>query len=197
MRRIRVLVPALVALAVLSAACNDDGTGVRKTDGGGTGTGSATGTGTGTGTGTATGTGTGTGTGVGADACKPVGDLASAATRVNVTLDEWTITPDLASAPAGAVGFVAQNQGKEPHEIVVVRGVAPADLPLKKYGSLDEKKLPAGALVGEIEAFPAGTSCNGVFDLTPGEYTLLCNVVEKEEGQVHLKLGMVTTFTVT
>jgi hypothetical protein len=197
MRAMRVVVPALVALAALAVACNDDGTGVRKTDGGGTGTGSATGTGTGTGTGAGTGTATGTGVGADADACKPVGDLATAATRVNVGLNEWTITPDATSAPAGAVGFVAQNEGKEPHELVVVRGVAPSDLALKKDGSLDEKKLPAGALVGEIEAFPAGTSCNGVFDLTPGDYTLVCNVVEEHEGHVHLKQGMVTTFTVT
>jgi hypothetical protein len=191
-RRIRVLVPALVGLMLLVAACSDDGTDVRTADGG-TGTGSATGTGTGT----RTGTGTGTGTGVGADACKPVGDLASATTRVNVGLNEWTITPNATSAPAGAVGFVAQNEGKEPHELVIARGVAPNDLPLKRDGSLDEEKLPPGALVGEIEAFPAGTSCNGVFDLTPGEYTLVCNVVETEEHHVHLKEGMVTTFTVT
>ena len=196
MRRMRTLVPVLVVLAALVAACNDDGTGVRETDSG-TGSGTATGTGTGTRTGTGTSTGTGTGTGVGADACKPVGDLATAATRVNVGLSEWAITPDATSAPAGTVGFVAQNEGKEPHELVVVRGVAPNDLPKKKDGSLDEKKLPEGALVGEVEAFPAGTSCNGVFDLTPGEYTLVCNVVEEEEGHVHLEEGMVTTFTVT
>jgi hypothetical protein len=196
MQRMRALVPVLVALAALVAACNDDGTGVRETDGG---TGSATGTGTGTGTrtatGTATGTRTGTGTGAGADACQPVGDLATAATRVNVTLDEWTVTPDATSAPAGTVGFVAQNAGKEPHELVIVRGVAPNALPVKRDGSLDEDKLAAGALVGEIEAFPAGTSCNGVFDLTPGEYTLVCNLVE--EGHVHLNEGMFTTFSLT
>jgi hypothetical protein len=193
----RVLVPGLVALAALSAACNDDGASVRKADGGtASGTGSATGTGTGTGTGTAT----GTGTGVAAGECKPVGDLATAATRVNVKLSEWVVQPDTASAPAGAVGFVVQNEGEDPHELVIVRGVAPNDLPLKKDGSLDEEKLPAGALVGEIESFPAGTSCNGVFDLTPGEYTLLCNVVEKERGgkhESHLEEGMVTTFTVS
>jgi hypothetical protein len=193
MRTMRVLVPALVVLAALAVACNDDGTGVRETDGGGTGTGSATGTGAGSGPGA----GTATGTGVAADACKPVGDLATAATRVNVTLDEWVITAEPASAPAGTVGFVAQNQGNEPHELVVVRGVAANDLPKKKDGALDEKKLPPGALVGEIEAFPAGTSCNGVFDLTPGDYTLVCNVVEEGEGHVHLEMGMVTTFTVT
>jgi hypothetical protein len=200
MRTTRPFVLAFIALAVLITACSDDGGGVRSTGGGtGSGTGTGTGTGSGTGTGTGTATGTGTGTGVAAEACQPVGDLAAAATQVNVGLNEWTIAPEVTSAPAGAVGFVTQNTGEDPHELVVVRGVAPNDLPKKKDGSLDEEKLPQGALVGEIEAFPSGTSCNGVFDLTPGEYTLVCNVVEEEEGkhESHLKEGMVTTFTVT
>jgi hypothetical protein len=36
-----------------------------------------------------------------------------------------------------------------------------------------------------------------VFDLAPGEYTLVCNVVEEEEHEAHLEEGMLTTFTVS
>jgi hypothetical protein len=195
--RHRPILIALVAgaLAVAAAACgDDDGSNVRET---GTGTGSATGTGSGSATGTATGSATGTGV---AGECVPVGDLAEADTRVNVDLTEWAIDLETNTAPAGAIGFVAQNNGEEPHEIVVVQGVEPNDLPLDDDGALVEDELPAGALIGEIEAFPAGTSCSGVFDLTPGEYTLVCNIVEEEEGgehEAHLAEGMVTTFTVT
>jgi hypothetical protein len=191
--RTRSLLTSLILAGslVLGAACgDDDGAGVRET---GTGTGSATGTGAATGAGTGTGTGSGTGV---AGGCEPVGDLASAQTRVDVTLDEWVIDLDADSAPAGAVGFVAQNEGEEPHELIVIEGVAAADLPLED-GALNEEELPDGSLIGEIEAFPAGTSCNGVFDLTPGEYTLVCNVVDEEHGHVHLEEGMVTSFTVT
>jgi hypothetical protein len=189
-KRSFVIATVAAAALVVGAACgDDDGGGVRE---------SGSGTGTGTGSATHTGTGSASGTGV-AGECVPVGDLATATTRVNVTLDEWVIEPETASAPAGAVGFVARNEGEEPHELVIVQGVAPADLPLKSNGSLDEEELPEGALIGEIESFPAGTSCNGVFDLTPGEYTLVCNIVEEEDGEheSHLEEGMVTTFTVT
>jgi hypothetical protein len=196
--RTRSLLIAIVVALVAVACGDDDGADVRES-GTGTGTGGGTSTGTGTATGTGTGTPTGSATGV-AGECEPVGDLATAQTRVDVTLDEWTIEPETTTASAGAIGFVARNEGEEPHELVVVRGVTPNDLPLDDEGALDEDELPAGALVGEIEAFPAGTSCNGVFDLTPGEYTLVCNVVEEEEGgehEAHLAEGMVTTFTVT
>jgi hypothetical protein len=183
-----------VTASIVAAGCgDDDGADVRER---GTATGSATGSGSATHGSSGSATGSATGTGV-AGACKPIGDLASAATRVNVALDEWTIEPEVDAAPAGAVGFVARNQGEEPHELVVIKGVAAADLPLKRNGSLDEEELPAGALIGEIESFPAGTSCNGVFELMAGEYTLVCNIVEKEDGHVHLAKGMVTTFTVT
>lgn len=190
MRNHPVLIALIAAVALTVAACSDDdGASVRES-------GTSTGSGSASGTGHATGSGTASGTGIGGE-CEPVGDLSAAQTRVEVTLDEWVIEPEADSAPAGAVGFVASNEGEEPHELVVVKGVAPTDLPLKRNGALDESKLPEGALVGEIEAFPGGTSCNGVFDLAPGQYTLACNVVEKAEGHVHLKKGMVTPFTVT
>jgi hypothetical protein len=143
--------------------------------------------------------------------------MSTAATTVDVELDEWTIVPSTDTVPAGNVAFVAENVGAEPHELVIVRG-ASADLPLDDDGALEEDRLLGGALVGEIEPFPAGETCDGTFELSPGEYTLLCNIVEEaapdanlrhedeeehEEGEneqgghVHLKEGMVTSFTVT
>jgi hypothetical protein len=183
--------PVLITLALVlvAVACgDDDGGGVRDV---GDGAGSATGSGSASGS---DGSGSGSASGR-AGGCEPVGELSEATTRVTVGLDEWTVVPEPASAPAGRIGFITENQGKEAHELVVIRGVAPADLPLERNGSLDEQELPAGALVGEVEAFPPGETCNGVFDLEPGEYTLLCNV--REHGNVHLDEGMVTTFTVT
>jgi hypothetical protein len=199
--RARAVAVAALALVVGVAACSsdDDGASVRSVDGesasASSGSGSSTGSGSGSASGSASGV-SGSGSAI-AGECEPVGELSTAATRVNVTLDEWVIEPDASTAPAGAIGFVLENKGEDPHELVVVKGVSPADLPLKADGSLDEDLLPAGALIGEVEAFPAGTSCNGVFDLAPGEYTLVCNVFEESEHESHLKEGMVTTFTVT
>ncbi|MBM3674287.1 MAG: hypothetical protein FJW88_04915 [Actinobacteria bacterium] len=178
----------VMVLQVVVGACgdNDDGAKVRSIgdDGSSSASGSASGSASASGT----------------AECEPVGDIQEADTRVDVRLDEWVVDLGVPAALAGKIGFVNENIGEEPHELVVVDGVTPTDLPLDDDGALDEAALPDGALVGEVEAFPAGQTCDGVFELDPGEYTLLCNIVETEEsGEVesHLKEGMVTTFTVT
>jgi hypothetical protein len=195
-------VAAALTFGVGVAACSDDsddGASVREVDGGsgtGSGSGSASASGSGSASGTGSASGSGSGSGVTAE-CAPVGDLSTASTRVDVNLDEWVIEPSTTTAPAGQIGFVLTNAGEDPHELVIVKGVAPDDLPLDEHGAVDETQLPDGALIGEVEAFSGGTSCNGVFDLEPGEYTLICNVYEESEDEAHLAEGMVTTFTVT
>ena len=122
----------------------------------------------------------------------PVGDIKTAATEVDAELSEWAITAPATATP-GKIGFVAKNVGEEVHELVVVKTDNVDSLPTKEDGSLDEEKLPSGALIGEIEGFPAGESCTGVFEMPAGKYALICNIVETEEsGEVesHLKEGM-------
>jgi hypothetical protein len=175
-----------VAALVFGACGDDDGGTVREVGNGGSGTG----TGSGTGSGSATGV---------APACEPVGDAAGATATVDATLTEYAITLGRGAAPAGRIHFALVNRGAEPHELVVVKGVPPAALPKDADGALDESRLPAGALVGEVEAFPGGGErCDGTFELAAGTYTLLCNVVEEHDGRkvAHVAEGMVTTFTV-
>lgn len=186
------MITAAFAATLLLAACGggDDGSGVRTIgdDSSGSGSGSASSSGS-----------SASGSGSGVAGCVPVGNLADATTRVNVTLDEWSIDTAVGTAPAGKIGFVIENDGEEPHELVIVKGVTPTELPTDKFGSLVEDDLPAGAFIGEVEGFPAGETCDGVFALDPAEYTLVCNITEKEDGKVesHLAEGMVTTFTVS
>lgn len=132
-------------------------------------------------------------------ACEPVGDLDDADTVVATTLDEWSISPETQEVAAGAVGFDVTNAGEEPHELVVVRAASVGDLPTDEDGAFDEDAVEEGAVIGEIEAFPAGEDCSGVFDLEPAEYVLLCNLVEQEDGEVesHFDLGMHIEFDVT
>jgi hypothetical protein len=184
-----------IALAVVLAGCgNDDGTGVRNVDG----TQAATGSGTGSGSGTASGgTASGSGTASGqAAACKPVGDAGSADATIAVDLKEWSITPARADVPTGTIAFEAHNTGKLAHELVVVRGDDPAALPLAADGTVDEEKLPAGAFVGEIEAFPAGQTCTGAFALPAGSYALFCNLLDADTKANHYANGMRTRFEV-
>jgi hypothetical protein len=181
-------IAAVAAFGLVCAACSDDdGAGVRDIGGSGSASGSASASASGSASGSAI------------AECEPVGDIQSADTRISVLLDEWVIDAGMPSAPAGRIGFVNENVGEEPHELVVVRGMSPTDLPLDSDGALDETALPDGALIGEVEAFPSGETCDGVFELAADDYTLLCNIVETEEnGKVesHLAEGMVTTFTV-
>jgi uncharacterized cupredoxin-like copper-binding protein len=116
---------------------------------------------------------------------------------VNVTLAEFSITPDNASVAAGPVYFLASNDGAEPHELVVIRSdAAPGDLPVDEDGRVPEDEV---SMVGEIEPFAAGSDASIVFDLQPGNYVLICNIVEEEasgELESHYQEGMTTAFTV-
>ena len=88
--------------------------------------------------------------------------------------------PARADVPAGTVTFEARNTGEDAHELVVVRAADPASLPLAADGTVDEDKLPEGAFVGEIEAFPAKQTLPGTFELAAGSYALFCNILETE-----------------
>jgi hypothetical protein len=130
--------------------------------------------------------------------CEIVGGTdAVADTDVAVVLDEWTIKADTTTVAAGNVAFEAVNEGEDDHELVLVKGATPGDLTITEDG-LDEEALPEGAeVLGEIEGFPGGDTCAGVFELTAGDYALVCNIVEEAEHEAHAKEGMVAAFTVT
>jgi plastocyanin len=118
---------------------------------------------------------------------------------LDVSLYEWGVDPSASSVEAGEVEFNATNDGGEPHELVIVKGMAPADLPVDEDGKVIEDDLPEGAFIGEIEEFDAGLTESATFDLEAGTYTLFCNIVEIEDGEPesHFQEGMVTTITVT
>ena len=178
----RTILAAGAALALAITGCgSDDGAGVRSGDGGGSISGSGSGL-------------------SGAPECQP-GDTSGADTTVGVQLTEWSVTPEPDEVPAGTIAFEASTaDAAEPHELVIVKGDDPQGLPTGEDGGVDESQLEDGALIGEIEAFPAGETCSAAFDLEPGEYVLFCNLVETaSDGTVesHYAEGMTTSFTVT
>lgn len=116
------------------------------------------------------------------------------ATKVNVTLSEFIVSPEPPSAAAGDVTFVAKNEGKEKHELVVVKtDLAPDKLPTKADGSVDEEGAGI-TVVDEIEEFESGGTEELTVKLDPGKYVLLCNIVEEDES--HYQKGMHAAFTV-
>lgn len=136
-------------------------------------------------------------------------------------LDEWSIRPPVDALEAGKVEIVAVNQGREVHELVIVRAADAASLPTKPDGSVDEDAIAEAKKVGEIADVPANQTRSTSLDLPKGSYVAFCNIVDSMgdggmgngnggmgsgmmgsapgDGMqhVHYALGMVTTFTVT
>ena len=120
------------------------------------------------------------------------------ATRVNVTMKEWSITPSLTSVKAGEVRFFAKNTGQALHELVVVKSDAdPAKLPIygasdtpaegHQTGDVDEAQITSE---GEVEDIEIGSTKDATFVLEPGKYVLICNLPS------HYGQGMHVAFTV-
>jgi hypothetical protein len=122
---------------------------------------------------------------------------------VSVTLQEWAVIPAQSSVGAGSVTFEVKNDGPEhPHELVVIRtDLAPDALPAMQDGAVDEDGQGI-EVIGEIEEFPVGETRSATFDLDPGSYALVCNVMPEEGGAhggdvgPHYKMGMFAGFTV-
>jgi uncharacterized cupredoxin-like copper-binding protein len=127
----------------------------------------------------------------------PASPSAAAGTAVQVTLKEWAIAADVATAPAGAVTFTAKNEGPEDiHEFVVIKtDLSLVDLPTDATGAVDE--AGGGMTVsGEIEDVAIGASGTLTLTLEPGAYVLICNVYSEEEKESHYQKGMRASFTV-
>ncbi len=124
---------------------------------------------------------------IGVEVTEPAGN------ELNVTLQEWAVLPDSLSIPAGTVTINATNIGPmDPHELVVVKTDIPAgELPTNDDGSFNED-AEGVEVIGEIEEFDVGLTESMTFDLAPGNYVFLCNLVEMEDDmtEAHYQMGM-------
>lgn len=118
---------------------------------------------------------------------------------VNVTLREFSVTPDQTTVPDGTVTFHVTNSGTVPHEFLVIKtDLAPGALPTNSDGSYAENG--AGTiLVEEVEDIAPGQAKDLSLNLDSGNYVLICNMVhENADGTVnsHYALGMRIAFRV-
>lgn len=119
---------------------------------------------------------------------------------VNVALQEWAVVPAVASVEHGKVTFAATNKGPDDaHELVVFKtDLGIRDLPASAEGKVDEQG--AGLkFIGEIEEFDPGKTGSATFDLAPGRYVLVCNIVQDEPDgtkESHYLMGMSIEFIV-
>ena len=113
-------------------------------------------------------------------------DHEDPATTVSVGLDDFSVSPDVASVPHGEITFAAQNVGGTPHELVVVKTDLAADQLPVDGAEVDESQLEVVVRISDIAA---GQSIAETADLEPGSYVLICNVPG------HYALGMTAGFT--
>lgn len=119
--------------------------------------------------------------------------LDPSAPVVEVTLDEWSIVPDVATMSAGAITFDVTNVGQIPHEIEifpVADDLDVDDIPIEnqraqmaKVGSVEIGEIEEDELVG-------GAQVAATFQLEAGRYLLVCNI----DG--HFESGMWVEFVV-
>jgi len=108
------------------------------------------------------------------------GPKAPAVTEVNVDLNEYTITMDKTSIPAGPVKFVFHNTGSLTHEAVL------------EPSGVNDEPFSANGKESEAENIEPGQSATLEWTIdTPGDYQLGCHTPG------HYEQGMFTTFTVT
>jgi hypothetical protein len=126
------------------------------------------------------------------------GDDTGAET-VDIELLEFSVVPSADSAASGDVTFDIENTGpNDPHEFVVIKtDLDAADLPTKDDGSVDEDGEGI-EVVDEVEEIAVGSMESLTVNLDPGNYALICNLVEEEDGELesHYQEGMHVGFTV-
>lgn len=113
------------------------------------------------------------------------------ATKIDATLKEMAIELSSNTVPAGPVEFVIKNNGKEPHEFVVLKNDLKGEkLPLK--GDKLDEDAKGLKNIGEVEEdkLKSGATQSLKVDLTPGRYLIVCNIED------HFKKGMKIELTV-
>lgn len=104
---------------------------------------------------------------------------------INVTLSDFTYTPNTFTIPAGAtVTLNATNNGAVEHEFAIMKLGTSVTPP---FGEKDE-----GNIFWELDAIEAGTTKSGTFTAPtePGTYEVICGL----EG--HIEKGMVASLVV-
>jgi uncharacterized cupredoxin-like copper-binding protein len=125
-------------------------------------------------------------------ACAPSSSGSNATPNnaiVRITDSAMKMKVDYTVVPSGKVTFLVFNQDTVEHEVVILKTDKAADKLALLAGSSKVDEEGAGENVGEVEVEPGATAA-ATFDLEPGKYALICNVLS------HYMAGMFTAFEV-
>ena len=110
---------------------------------------------------------------VAASACSSDDADPAADGTVGVTLQDFTVTLDPATVPAGDVTFDASNQGAEVHEFEIVK----TDTPAGDFEVTDDvADFGDGEIVDEVENIAPGLGADLTVNLSAGTYAVVCNL---------------------
>jgi uncharacterized cupredoxin-like copper-binding protein len=109
-------------------------------------------------------------------------DGAQAARAVQVSENEWSVQSSAADAASGKVSISVTNDGKSPHELIVIR----TDKPAADLGG--GKQAPESGSIGEVEGVRPGATSRKSFRLKPGHYALICNIPGHYKAGMHADL---------
>lgn len=113
------------------------------------------------------------------------GATAAAVRPIRVSLSEYAVKASAHRTTHGKLAFIVKNVGKIEHELVVLRTAKPAD----RLGR--SARIQEVVHIGEVGGLQAGHSKRLTLSLTPGHYSLVCNLPG------HYMAGMHTDFTVS
>ena len=124
--------------------------------------------------------------------------------RVDVTAVDYAFEGVPETLPAGKVTFAFSNEGKEMHEMLLVRYKDP-ETTIKDLMKLSDKEAQKAIDFLGASFGPPGSSDVESKDLTAGKYALVCFVpvgstsekaARKADGPPHVARGMSAEFTV-
>jgi hypothetical protein len=119
--------------------------------------------------------------------------------KVNVTLSDGSIITDPPTIPKGTVEFTLKNNGQKTHDLVILRtNIPPDQLPTKSDGSVNTDAADI-TLEHTVDAIDSGDTTGRTFQMEPGTYVLISNLVDDNNGTKTAQYGqgMHTSFTVT
>jgi len=106
--------------------------------------------------------------------------------EVEVGLNEWNVIVEAPTVAAGKVKFEGENEGKVPHELVVLKtDTKAADLETEGATAKEE-----GEKLGEAEDIAPGEHKDVEVDLEAGHYILLCNLPGHYEQGMYADLDV-------
>ncbi len=113
-------------------------------------------------------------------------------TALGVTLNTFSITPSVASVPAGLVNLTVTNAASIGHELLIFQtDLAPGKLPIGSDGRVDETGDGVQKVFDSGNNIDPGKNKSWPIALAAGNYVLVCNLPGHYAG------GMHTAFTVT